>query len=502
MGIIKRQSIKSSIVNYLGAIVGAMAVFFVYPLDKEIYGFAQFLYSTAYLLIPLATLGGLSLVVRYYPTFNTKNSPNYNGFLSLVLLILSGAYAGFVLLWIFFGNQLLLLLNKLLLSLGIQSLDISVIQDNQIYILLLLGVLILLQFLLLHSANRLRIVVPNIIEKLGFKLFLPLLVLAYVFADVSRSQFAYALIGFFGAASLLMLIYLRLIGGLHFGKVSRPSSDFSYKAMGKYSLFGSLNLLSAGLATRVDSIMIAMFLGFAKNGAYNMALVIASVVEIPTRSINQISGPIISKAWKENDLTEIDTIYKKASTNLFLFGSFVFLGIWYSLDDLVRLSSNPDSFIDVRWIFLALGIGKLTDMITSVNTQIIVYSDKYKYNLYFIAFLAVCNVILNFIMIPKYGIIGAAVATSISLIAYNIVKLIFIYISYNLHPFTISSFKTVLLLLILALLFYLFPADWNPYGSIIIKGLFVVLIFLPIAYFWNISEDLNEMLRSVTKKIF
>lgn len=502
MGIIKRQSIKSSIVNYLGAIVGAMAVFFVYPLDKEIYGFAQFLYSTAYLLIPLATLGGLSLVVRYYPTFNTKNSSSYNGFLSLLVTILSIAYVVFVLLWVFFGNGLLRLLNKLLQSFGITSLDISVIQDNQVYILLLLGILILLQFLLLQSANKLRIVVPNIIEKLGFKLFLPLLVLAYVYLGLSRSQFAFALIGFFGAACLLMLIYLRIIGGLQFGRIRKPSSEFSYKEMSKYSLFGSLNHLSSGLATRVDSIMVAMFLGFAKNGAYNMALVIAGVVEIPTRSINQISGPIISKAWKENDLTEIDTIYKKASTNLFLFGSFVFLGIWYSLDDLVRLSSNPDSFIHVRWIFLALGVGKLTDMITSVNTQIIVYSTKYKYNLYFIAFLAVCNVVLNFIMIPKYGIVGAAIATSLSLIAYNIIKLIFIYTSYGLHPFTISSFKTVLILLGLALMFYIFPTDWHPIVSILIKGMFVVLIFLPIAYFWNISDDVNEMLRSVLKKLF
>ena len=45
MGIIARQSVKNGIVNYAGVLLGAMSVFFVYSLDDNIYGLAQFIYN-------------------------------------------------------------------------------------------------------------------------------------------------------------------------------------------------------------------------------------------------------------------------------------------------------------------------------------------------------------------------------------------------------------------------------------------------------------------------
>ncbi len=495
MGIIKRQSIKSTIVNYVGVIVGALAIFFVYPLNKDIYGYAQFLYNTASLLIPLGTLGALSIIVRYFPKFNVESSSNYNGFLSLVLLVLTVAYAIFIGLWYLLNDSFLWLLDSI-------QLDASKISDNEFYILMLLGCLILLNFFTYQSINRLRIVVPNIIQTLGFKLFLPILVLAYIFLDISETQFAYGIVAFFAVASLLVFIYLRIIDGIKFGKITKPSDDFSYKEMAYYSVFGSLNQLSNGIAFRIDAIMITMILGYAATGAYYLALFISNVIEIPTRSINQISGPIISKAWENNDTAEINNVYKKGSTNLLLIGAFVFLGIWYLIDDIIRLSSNPDSFVDARMIFLFLGIGKLVDMMTSVNSQIIIFSKKYKYNLLFLGLLAISNLSLNYYLIPKYGILGAAIATSISLIIYNIMKMSFIYLVYGMHPFTLSSFKTIFILIPLAFGYYLFPLDWHPIMGILIKGTFVTLIFLPIAYFWKISEDANELLRSTLNKVY
>ena len=494
MGVIKRQGIKSSIVNFAGAIIGALAIFFVYPRDNEIYGYAQFLYNTAYLLIPIGTLGGLSIIVRYFPKFNNGKTASYNGFLSLVLLILSVSFSIFVILWYVFNSFFLSILESV-------KMDTAKIADNEIYIILLLGCLILLNFFTIQSSNKLRIVVPQIIQTLGFKLFLPSLVLCYIYLELTESQFAYSVVVFFGVAALLVFIYLRFIDGVKFGKIARPDDDFSYREMAKYSLFGSLNQLSNGIALRIDSFMIPLLLSYSKNGAYGMASFITNVIEIPTKSITQIAGPIISQAWEDKNINEINTVYRKASANLFLIGSLVFLGIWYLIDDLINLSSNPAGFINARMIFLVLGVGKLIDMITSVNTQIIVYSSKYKYNLLFLGILAVSNIALNLILIPRYGIIGAAMATTTSMVTYNIMKVVFIYFTFQLHPFTISNFKTLIILVIMTLVFYIFPTEWHPIVSILVKGTFVTLIFLPIAYFWNISEDANEIVRSTIKKI-
>ena len=57
MGIIKRQSIKNSIVNYVGVFIGAISVIFIYPLiDKEDLGSIQFTLNTAILFAPFASV--------------------------------------------------------------------------------------------------------------------------------------------------------------------------------------------------------------------------------------------------------------------------------------------------------------------------------------------------------------------------------------------------------------------------------------------------------------
>ena len=57
MGIIKRQGGKHAILQYLGVGIGAISTLFIYPLNAELYGFAQFLIATAFLFFPLAIVG-------------------------------------------------------------------------------------------------------------------------------------------------------------------------------------------------------------------------------------------------------------------------------------------------------------------------------------------------------------------------------------------------------------------------------------------------------------
>ncbi len=490
MGIIKRQGLKSTIVNYFGALIGAVAILWIYPLtdaSDEVYGYALWLYSTAYLLVPLATGGVLSLTVKYFPSYRKGDEQSYHGLLTLLLSGLVGFYVLFLGFWFFFRTQFIAFLDWLNIP------KTELIEENQFLLLALLGLLILLRFFVSHASNGLRIVVPDMIEKLGYKIFLPLLVLAFVYLNFSQEVFAVAILCFFAFAVVAMCIYLKYIGLLNFGKVSKPAHSDSYQEMGKYALFGSLNQLGNTLAVRLDGIMIPLFLGLAKNGFYGKALFISNVLDYPTRALTQISAPIISKAWEENDLDEISMIYKKASANLFLIGAFVFLVLWFSLDDIINLSVDASKFPDARMIFLVLAIGKMMDMITSVNSHILIYSKAYKYNLVFLLVLGAMNIFLNYKLIPLHGIIGAAVATTISLFGYNLFKSIFIYFKFGLHPFSVGILKTLVLLALFLGIYTIAPDLGHPLINIGYKSCLVGFAYLGLAYFWKVSDDANEL---------
>jgi O-antigen/teichoic acid export membrane protein len=248
--------------------------------------------------------------------------------------------------------------------------------------------------------------------------------------------------------------------------------------------------------------MIPLLLDMAKNGVYNKVFFIANVIEMPTRAMNQITAPIIAKAWEHNDVAEIRTVYKKASNNLFVIGSFFFLLIWYVLDDLIAISANPDAFPDARNIFLLLASSKLLDMLTSVNSQIITYSKAYRYNLLFMLFLGISNLILNYILIGRFGLVGAAMATALSLLMYNVLKLAFIQLRFRMHPFSWGTMKTMILFGVLLGLSFIVDLDFNPFMNLGLKSLVILIIFGGIVYKWHISEDINAIINKLAAKIF
>ena len=487
MGIIKRQGIKSTLVNYLSLIVSAAAILFIYPGNDKIYGHALWIFNIASVLITFSSGGVLSLIVKYFPTYSKDDPKTYNGFLSLILLWLIGFFVVFLIAWFLFRDSIIFFLEKIHIP------NASLIVEYENYILVLVGLLMLMRLLVRHSYNSLRTVVPDIIEKFGYKLFLPSLVFSFAYFHLSINFFTWGLVGFFALACIAMLVYLKYIGTLNFGRIRKPSGLASYGQMWSYAGFGLLNGIGTNLATRLDTIMIPLYLSMAQNGFYGKASFIANVLDYPSRSLNQIASPIISKAWEEDNTAEISMIYKKASANLFLIGCLVFLVIWYCLDDIVNLSSDPSTFPQARMIFLLLGISKLVDSLTSVNHYILVYSKAYRYSLFFLLFLGAMNVVLNFKLIPLQGIVGAAMATAISLFVFNVFRTVFIYFKFGLSPFSISNGKTFLLMLVFLGLYYVIPSTSIPLINILYKSAFVGFAYIGVAYFWRISDDANTL---------
>jgi O-antigen/teichoic acid export membrane protein len=86
MGIIKRQGIKNSIVNYLGVAIGALSVIFIYPIiDPKDIGIIQFVIGTATILTPFTGWGLSMASVNFFPEVKDK-AKQHSGYLFTLLL--------------------------------------------------------------------------------------------------------------------------------------------------------------------------------------------------------------------------------------------------------------------------------------------------------------------------------------------------------------------------------------------------------------------------------
>jgi O-antigen/teichoic acid export membrane protein len=485
MGIIARQSSKKTIISFVGVLIGAISILFIYPNDKETYGLALFLFSMSNLLMIIISLGSHGLIIKYYPVFEKMKRA---GFISLILMV--------VIFCVLLMSGLLYLLKPFFYKL-LELLDFRLeqIKDNATAIYLLTILLVFIQIILNQASNFKRIVIPSILFELSYKIALPILILLVFLGRMNKDEFIIYYIIFFALVLLSLIFYLKSIGGLKFEKpaIGKLSKGLR-KEMLVYMLFSGLNQIGANIVARIDTIMVATLISLTDTGIYGILLFMANVIDIPVRSINQIAGPVISSSMEHGDRENVSDVYKKSSINALITGLFIFLVMWAVLNNILQLMPKNEELLGYTNVFLFLGFGKLFDMTFSTNTHIIIYSKYYKYNLFFVLFLGGINLVLNYLLIQKYGMVGAAMATAISLVLYNVIKLFFIRIKLKYWPFTIETVKLLLVGMICFVFIYFLPDLMLNWIDLIIKGGIITLVYIALIKILKVNADIIVLL--------
>ena len=138
-------------------------------------------------------------------------------------------------------------------------------------------------------------------------------------------------------------------------------------------------------------------------------------------------------------------------------------------------------------------------MATGLNNEMISVSKHYKFNFYISLILVGMIFLFNRILIPVYGVYGAAFGTTLALVIFNISKLIFLWKKMRLQPFTKSSVWVLAAGVVTGIFSYLVPFIINPIIDVIIRSTMIVVIFGFLLVISKPSEDLNNFLDSVKK---
>lgn len=485
MGVIAKQSIFSSAINYLGVLVGIVSALLIYPLNLDMYGYISYLYGSAQFLIHFASLGTISLVVKFFPQFKSKTKGHF-GFLFFILLATIISWSIFA--GVIYFNQTPFIGWMEKIKMGYADLD-----QNLKYIIILTGIVALISIFIQYISNFKKIVIPTFLNNFLFKLFLPLIVFLNFKSLLSDENSVISTIGFFLFVLLALIVYTKFIGELKLKPNLKIWNKSLRKEVGTYWLFGMLQSIGSKLAFRIDIIMVSMMLGFSLGGVYGIILVLANMIDIPNKSIAQISSPIISEAWKTGDTDNIKNIYTKSSIILITIGLFLFGGVWLNLDDVFSISTNTARLSEGKYVFLFLGLAKIVDLATSVNSHIIIFSKYYKVNLLFMLGLGFLNIYLNWHFIGLYGVTGAALATCISLVCFNVAKYLFILVKMKMQPFSSETMKIVLIFFIAFGASAWIPDIGHPLANIFIKSLVFSMIYISSVLFFKISEDIQQL---------
>lgn len=486
MGVVVRQSIQNTISTYLGFGLGAINTLVLYTriLPVSSYGLLSIQLSVATLLLPLFLFGLPNTIIKFYhKNASTEESARLNAFsLYFPLLFI---FLAFVFVLSFRSGIFPFLLQKyayvapyswhiLGISIGMTYFEIGYAQARMV----------------------LKTAFGNILKEIFHRFCIALGLIGLYFDWLTLEQFFVFLVGIHFLRAIVMYVYLWRNCDISFS-FRRPEKLKSYL---NYSLFMFLGGTAAVVILEIDKLMIYTFVNIDQVAFYTVAVFMATIVGVPARSMYQITAPITARLLHDNDFKGLQSLYKQSSLNLAMAAGGVLLLLAVNLETIYKFI--PQAYGGTTVLVLLIGSSKFCDALLGNNNAILFNSPYYKSILRFGLFLAFMTVVLNYLFIPKFGIMGAAIASFLAITFYDTAKVIYVNVKYNMHPF---SKGTAYLLIIITISFTL--AQWIPnlenrYMSIGVNTLFTAIVYVGLLYFSNISATFNGLVNRGKKRLF
>lgn len=489
MGIIIKQSIKGSIWSYAGVAIGFITTAYLYPnfLSTEMVGLFGLLLSYSVMFAQFSSLGINGVTSRLFPYFRNPEN-KHNGYLFISISVAMVGFTLFVLAYFIFSPWL------------IQSnIEKSKLFADHVYLLIPLTFFMLI-FSVLDIYNKLlyNAVLGTFLQEFLQRFLILLVVVLYAFGFINTTR----LILLFVVAACLKGVYL-IIHLLYKGELNlRPKPGYISKKlrneMTSVALFSILTGVGGSLVFSLDKILVNQLLGLSETGVYTIAFYFGTLVLIPSRSLLRISGTLISDAWKRDDRKYIRDIYSRSCINQFIFAAFLFGGIWINIDNILIIL-GPE-YAGAKWVIFFIALANVIEMATGANAQVIAFSKDYRVALYFIIILIVLVVVTMFVLIPKWGITGAALAIALSIFLNNLMRYIFILRKYKMQPFSI---KFLLVPFILGLAYFVGKqiSELQFWADILLRSATFTILFGGLILLLKVSDDVNNLLISFWNKL-
>lgn len=497
MSKIRRQSIISSFVIYIGFAVGLLNTYFFTKqglFTAEQYGLTSIFVAIATMMSAFASMAMPAFISKFYHYYNDHLPPRKNDMITWALLM---GVIGFSLViiagWLFKG----LVIRKF----GEHSPELLIYY----YWIFPLGFGLTIYIILeVYTWNVGKPVLTNFLKEVQWRLLITVLIVLLNMGLIKDFDLFIKLYAFtFPGIALTLFLYLVLTKKIHFTFTISKVSRRYFKRIASLCLFVYSSTVIFTISQVFDSIVIASVLkdGMAKAGIFGLAQILTSVIQAPQRAIVAASIPHLARAWKDKNRDMLQRIYQRSSLNQLIFASGLFVLIAINYKELIYTFSLKEEYLLGFTAFLFLGLTRIVDMGTGVNSQIIGTSNYWRFEL-------LSGVVLLIIMLPltimftrRYDILGPAIANFISVTVYNLIRIIFLWKKFRLFPFTMQSVYVLLLAGAgCVLCYYTFLSVHGFWGHVARSLAFLILYGGAVIYF-RLSADIQPVLQTIRKRL-
>lgn len=495
MATIRKQSIYSSIYIYAGFAFGAINVLYFFPkfFTPEQFGLTRILMDIALIFSTLCTAGMIPIALKFSPFYQHHLKKEKNDLFTLTFIIALIACVVFYLL-------LPYLYPIILRKFGYRS---PLLTDYIQWVFPLTVGLVLFSMLEAYAWIVSKNVASNFLKEFLYRILVTVLILLWSLALIKNFTVfigIYAFLYFVLIIILGWIIYSTHFFGITFvrSEITRKYTPLMIKFGGAYFLSAVLNIL----ARTNDTIIIAsQSTGGLKDAAiFTIATYLITLMDVPQRSMVSSATAQIAKAWRDKDMQKLDRLYKKTALTLLIVAAGIMGCVLINASLAVHYLG--ETYALLPFLMLVLGIGKLIELGTGLNAQILQLSKHWRIDLFTNMLFVIVSIILNYLLTKKYGMVGTAYGSVIAVFLFNFIRFVYIRKIYSLQPFSVNNAIALLIAFTLAGFCHFIKISNHLVLNHVLKTLLFISGYAYLVIRLNLSVDISDLYAEMKKKVF
>ena len=254
--------------------------------------------------------------------------------------------------------------------------------------------------------------------------------------------------------------------------------------------------------SHIDTFVIGYFASTGEVGIYNVVYPLAQLLTVVLSAFGFMAMPALSSLDADGATDEIRRTYQVASKWILLATLPVFLVIVLFPEMVIKLTFGAE-YVSGALPLSVLALGFFTHAIVGPNSEALTSVGRTRLIMYDNVVVAVANVALNLLLVPRYGILGAAVATSLS---YGLLNALYTYQLFRetgVQPFTSGMVRPfVVALALVGVVYWATTTFFRVTLPLLVAmfGVFVLLYGVVILRFGGVEDEEIVLLWSVEER--
>jgi O-antigen/teichoic acid export membrane protein len=295
------------------------------------------------------------------------------------------------------------------------------------------------RWILLATTRTFKVVwMVVIVERLFLPLCLLLLTIGLLALGLGLRGLGIAHVASYAlAASLAFVLLSKLLPRAFRGR--EPS--VSTAGLLRFSLPLSLVSVIQFSYERTETILLGILSTAASVGIYNIALRTANFETMFVHSLSVIFSPFIADLYERKAMVELESLYKTTAQWSFTLALIVFLIFVMFSEPILGLFGAE--FREGASVLVILGVGQLVNAATGQAGYMLVMTGHSVLTLVNTIVLLAVSAVLDVALIPRFGLLGAAIAGSVAIMVFSVLRAAQVYVILKMHPFRRSYWKPV-----------------------------------------------------------